>query len=73
MRFFVCYGLCMNGIRIRKLRQEAGFSSMEKLAKQLKVTRACVWNWEMGRNKPTLPHAMKLLELIPGLRIKDLC
>jgi transcriptional regulator with XRE-family HTH domain len=48
---------------LRELREERGISPM-RLALDLDVSLATVYNWETGRSEPRATHLRKLAELL---------
>ena len=46
--------------------------SQAELARRIGVSRASVCGWEKGRATPDPKHAVKLVELLPGLKLDHL-
>ncbi|SDO66016.1 DNA-binding transcriptional regulator, XRE-family HTH domain [Eubacterium maltosivorans] len=50
------------GIRIKELREQAGYTQNE-IAKKLNLSRSNISQWESGLSVPTLKNALQLKEL----------
>ncbi len=48
--------------RIKKLREEAGYSQSD-IAKRMGISRSAVNAWEMGLSTPTTPYIIELSKL----------
>lgn len=61
----------MLGLRIRKARRDAGFTSAEGLARELGVSWRTVQRWETGRTKPDLDRLHEIAAAL-GVQASDL-
>lgn len=52
------------GIRLRELRERAGFRSQQALADALEVAQSTVANWERGRREPNYTTTVRLAQLL---------